>query len=102
MKDIGSSAVMCLCSFCCWLFSTWGAVAGRIACACPKLLFVCRGLRSAETVNERSCERDTKGAAGRVHGLLRTTEKGARADRKSTRLNSSHLGISYAVFCLKK
>src|SRR5205814_7659013 len=24
------------------------------------------------------------------------------ADRKSTRLNSSHLGISYAVFCLKK
>src|ERR1035441_11043025 len=26
----------------------------------------------------------------------------ARPDRKSTRLNSSHLGISYAVFCLKK
>src|SRR5205814_9967725 len=24
------------------------------------------------------------------------------SDRKSTRLNSSHLGISYAVFCLKK
>src|SRR5437899_3636621 len=34
-------------------------------------------------------------------------EKGAephkvKVDRKSTRLNSSHLGISYAVFCLKK
>src|SRR5262245_63790982 len=27
---------------------------------------------------------------------------GGRQDRKSTRLNSSHLGISYAVFCLKK
>src|ERR1035441_8823371 len=27
---------------------------------------------------------------------------GAVTDRKSTRLNSSHLGISYAVFCLKK
>src|SRR5205807_4078577 len=27
---------------------------------------------------------------------------GVRADRKSTRLNSSHLVISYAVFCLKK
>src|SRR5256885_3426957 len=27
---------------------------------------------------------------------------GAQADRKSTRLNSSHLVISYAVFCLKK
>src|SRR5258705_3473346 len=26
----------------------------------------------------------------------------ADQDRKSTRLNSSHLGISYAVFCLKK
>src|SRR5258705_6636204 len=26
----------------------------------------------------------------------------ATIDRKSTRLNSSHLGISYAVFCLKK
>src|SRR5262245_63871210 len=32
-----------------------------------------------------------------VAGLL-----GIDADRKSTRLNSSHLGISYAVFCLKK
>src|SRR2546426_3495808 len=27
---------------------------------------------------------------------------GCRQDRKSTRLNSSHLVISYAVFCLKK
>src|SRR5205814_10027202 len=27
---------------------------------------------------------------------------GGERDRKSTRLNSSHLGISYAVFCLKK
>src|SRR5690625_6535510 len=26
----------------------------------------------------------------------------ARVDRKSTRLNSSHVAISYAVFCLKK
>src|ERR1035438_4793395 len=30
-----------------------------------------------------------------------TSEEGC-LDRKSTRLNSSHLGISYAVFCLKK
>src|SRR5699024_12302354 len=27
---------------------------------------------------------------------------GVRIDRKSTRLNSSHVSISYAVFCLKK
>src|SRR2546427_5217129 len=32
--------------------------------------------------------------------LLRTSE--TRLDRKSTRLNSSHSQISYAVFCLKK
>src|SRR5437899_6103367 len=38
------------------------------------------------------------GARGRRHGL----EHRAGRDRKSTRLNSSHLGISYAVFCLKK
>src|SRR5439155_21840241 len=30
------------------------------------------------------------------------TGKDAKTDRKSTRLNSSHVAISYAVFCLKK
>src|SRR5256885_5326461 len=30
------------------------------------------------------------------------TDRSGRKDRKSTRLNSSHLVISYAVFCLKK
>src|SRR5256885_9917179 len=34
--------------------------------------------------------------------LERATRRGAVRDRKSTRLNSSHLVISYAVFCLKK
>src|SRR5690242_21479868 len=29
-------------------------------------------------------------------------QRSARPDRKSTRLNSSHMSISYAVFCLKK
>src|SRR5205814_10286516 len=57
----------------------------------------------------------------KLHGahveLVRTRRRGRRrlgaqwgggalaaacGDRKSTRLNSSHLGISYAVFCLKK
>src|SRR5690606_40368442 len=32
----------------------------------------------------------------------RRLEQCARLDRKSTRLNSSHVKISYAVFCLKK
>src|SRR3712207_8202674 len=35
-------------------------------------------------------------------GLKRCTTARAGLDRKSTRLNSSHANISYAVFCLKK
>src|SRR3712207_8157633 len=37
-------------------------------------------------------------------GLRRAArrQRGAALDRKSTRLNSSHANISYAVFCLKK
>src|SRR5215475_7000044 len=42
----------------------------------------------------RSCR-----AVGRRRGTSRRTRTG---DRKSTRLNSSHVKISYAVFCLKK
>src|SRR5262245_65023250 len=34
--------------------------------------------------------------------IIRDPERMPHQDRKSTRLNSSHLGISYAVFCLKK
>src|SRR5258705_6823225 len=37
-----------------------------------------------------------------VIGDLMVVEDHVGGDRKSTRLNSSHLGISYAVFCLKK
>src|SRR3989442_2744613 len=32
----------------------------------------------------------------------RTEKRAVRGDRKSTRLNSSHVRISYAVFCLQK
>src|SRR5262245_63804235 len=42
-------------------------------------------------------------ASARRPNLVRIAAgAGAGLDRKSTRLNSSHLGISYAVFCLKK
>src|SRR2546430_12376086 len=44
----------------------------------------------------RASERAHVGATGRRDRLSVT------ADRKSTRLNSSHSQISYAVFCLKK
>src|SRR3712207_7719180 len=41
--------------------------------------------------------------AGRVPGVVYVLVGGGLvADRKSTRLNSSHANISYAVFCLKK
>src|SRR5947199_1014942 len=48
------------------------------------------------------------GASGAPHWLWANPERVGPCqlegwvDRKSTRLNSSHLGISYAVFCLKK
>src|SRR5262245_63591982 len=45
-------------------------------------------------------ERARGGAA--VRPPARQRGRLAGGDRKSTRLNSSHLGISYAVFCLKK
>src|SRR2546430_4422705 len=37
-----------------------------------------------------------------IHAVLRARDQCAPEDRKSTRLNSSHSQISYAVFCLKK
>src|SRR5256885_12997545 len=37
-----------------------------------------------------------------IQGLLEKPRTYSTRDRKSTRLNSSHLVISYAVFCLKK
>src|SRR5688572_32459397 len=52
--------------------------------------------------------RDAEGHAGRPADRVRRGDKHLRAldrarrDRKSTRLNSSHSQISYAVFCLKK
>src|SRR6202167_4832936 len=48
----------------------------------------------------RSTRRRTM--AGCAFFRRRKRKNSARSDRKSTRLNSSHHGISYAVFCLKK
>src|SRR2546430_11462662 len=41
-------------------------------------------------------------SGGAAVAVPRGGARGCRADRKSTRLNSSHSQISYAVFCLKK
>src|SRR6266571_2272583 len=46
-----------------------------------------------------------RSARDRQHAARADADKpqpGRRVDRKSTRLNSSHMSISYAVFCLKK
>src|SRR3712207_8703738 len=69
--------------------------------------------RSRRTRPEPSVLRDARGRPGGRSGKARRLpprrpappQIGARRgllDRKSTRLNSSHANISYAVFCLKK
>src|SRR3712207_8205508 len=63
----------------------------------------------AQPVGEQR-EVDVVALAGPLHGLVLVLEDGLavveepadQRDRKSTRLNSSHANISYAVFCLKK
>src|SRR5207302_10105683 len=61
--------------------------------------------RTAQTTNEllQAFRRSGSGRdrARRGREPLATTDHPAQ-DRKSTRLNSSHVKISYAVFCLKK
>src|SRR5690242_21000662 len=42
------------------------------------------------------------GASAQYLGLASEEAFMGKGDRKSTRLNSSHMSISYAVFCLKK
>src|ERR1035441_7142891 len=65
------------------------------------------GLRSSvawrETDKTSSTPSDRGSMAGQAQSRMNDTEliREAQRDRKSTRLNSSHLGISYAVFCLK-
>src|SRR5205809_5998215 len=56
----------------------------------------------------RFCSRASRGAffnvseVSQIGGYLRDFRNVKKRDRKSTRLNSSHGYISYAVFCLKK
>src|SRR5690606_41974515 len=49
-----------------------------------------------------SVRRDVPRALDELVAQLLVKDPKARPDRKSTRLNSSHVKISYAVFCLKK
>src|SRR2546426_5429203 len=51
---------------------------------------------------EPASHRAPKSPVGRSARMMAIGAKIVNIDRKSTRLNSSHLVISYAVFCLKK
>src|SRR5205807_10662356 len=59
------------------------------------------GLDLLEVVEHDARRADGKGCVTCADGL-RKSDGEEILDRKSTRLNSSHLVISYAVFCLKK
>src|SRR4051794_41344268 len=63
-------------------------------------LFRSRDPRGGECA-ERG-ERSRRCIPGHVSRVGERRDPSLRADRKSTRLNSSHPSISYAVFCLKK
>src|SRR5690606_41728294 len=54
---------------------------------------------STPTITGRRCSRSS---TPRSRGGRSRWRPSRRRDRKSTRLNSSHVKISYAVFCLKK
>src|SRR5438034_8857475 len=58
-----------------------------------------REIHAVDLQRRAGPERDR--AAGMLSGICRARAPD-RGDRKSTRLNSSHTVISYAVFCLKK
>src|SRR3712207_8614050 len=59
-----------------------------------------RALRAVP--GERPARRHRRTAAFQDLGRRRRQQAERGRDRKSTRLNSSHANISYAVFCLKK
>src|SRR5215203_7228300 len=58
--------------------------------------------KAAEGIDDLVALRGTDLPEARAYVVQGRRNGGGRRDRKSTRLNSSHANISYAVFCLKK
>src|SRR3712207_8846333 len=79
------------------LFRSSGAVASNLAD-----LLLLGGAERAASSRLQACGAplDRGGLAGSIPRRAASEARGL--DRKSTRLNSSHANISYAVFCLKK
>src|SRR3712207_8161014 len=65
-------------------------------------LFRSDGAEVVEVVGHRRGRERALVRRGGVRADRRPLPGAGRRDRKSTRLNSSHANISYAVFCLKK
>src|SRR5699024_12235060 len=76
---------------------------------------VIEGLSPAISIDQKTTSRNPRSTVGTVTeisdylrllfariGRPTCPKHGIEIDRKSTRLNSSHVSISYAVFCLKK
>src|SRR5205807_9162148 len=66
----------------------------------PRILFFLR-MHFQPRVDERP-DQPCPDRALMISAIARTKVSAVDRDRKSTRLNSSHLVISYAVFCLKQ
>src|SRR5207249_11705261 len=65
-------------------------------------IFIGHRAGGAATGRPRSTSGRRGGSSGSDGTAARAPGAKATRDRKSTRLNSSHVSISYAVFCLKK
>src|SRR3989454_2097969 len=79
-----------------------GSVGPKIATVgTPNAVVICIGPVSF-VINSRHCLINAISRRTVVRPDSTTVGAAIRLDRKSTRLNSSHLVISYAVFCLKK
>src|SRR2546427_13036539 len=88
----------------------WGALGilrrliARVSDAFPKAKLRVRldgGFASPEVLDFLDCEPKVEYLVNMAANAV-LKRKAESADRKSTRLNSSHSQISYAVFCLKK
>src|SRR5207249_5829286 len=71
---------------------------------CPsELASLCaRSLAGADSATNRLCASVAQFFSHNASAFSARRCENAQTDRKSTRLNSSHVSISYAVFCLKK
>src|SRR5262245_4185729 len=80
--------------------ASFGAIIGRFANRIAKGRFTLDGRDYQLPVNNGP--NHLHGGKGTQSHVFDARQLDGRTDRKSTRLNSSHLGISYAGFCLKK